>query len=95
MAGRLVNLRVLAQRARAPQAYLPTRGGGGGPVKMGRPIDHPVRLIPSVLCMLSRASHCSRFHYVQLSASFLVEGLGDPASLLRPIYYQCNISEVI
>ncbi len=49
MAGRLANLRVLAQRARAPQAYLPTRGGGGGPVKMGRPVDSPVSLFVIVL----------------------------------------------
>jgi len=53
MAGRLANLRVLAKRARAPQANLPTRGGGGGPVKMGRAIDQPVRL--SFTALLGRS----------------------------------------
>lgn len=42
MAGRLANMRFLAQRVMAPKAVLPVRGEGGGPVKMGRTIDQAV-----------------------------------------------------
>lgn len=45
MAGRLANMRFLAQRVMAPKAVLPVRGEGGGPVKMARPIDQPVRIL--------------------------------------------------
>ena len=38
----LRNSVLAARRILAPQHAIPRRGGGGGPLKMGKPIDHPV-----------------------------------------------------
>ena len=53
MAGRLANMRFLAQRIMAPKAVLPVRGEGGGPVAMGRAINQPVSSI-SWIFLLAR-----------------------------------------
>jgi hypothetical protein len=62
MAGRLPALGVLARRVMAPKAALPVRAEGGGPVKMGKAIDHPVSVLATrqtvQLHALSSAARC-------------------------------------
>ena len=57
MAGRLANMRFLAQRIMAPKAVLPVRGEGGGPVAMGRAINQPVSfdLVVLIACQNCKA----------------------------------------
>lgn len=45
MSGRSVALAGLARRALGPHYAIPKRGGGGGPIKLDRPVGHPVRLL--------------------------------------------------
>ncbi|BDA41244.1 probable NADH dehydrogenase [ubiquinone] 1 beta subcomplex subunit [Coccomyxa sp. Obi] len=81
MAGRLANMRFLAQRVMAPKAVLPVRGEGGGPVAMGRAINEPLPEHDELLWDDGSAQpeHClDQFPLVGKyeALGFLVGGLG-------------------